>query len=78
MHNFQTEFSSWYWSDVYNSKYFLTLVNPISMIDTAFYHILSIYVLNGKTISTEKVNWFNYQGIDNELKTLHFIVKHII
>ena len=53
------------------------LLNPISMIDTTFYHILSIYVLNGKTISTEKAtNWFNYEGIDNELKTLHFIVKH--
>ena len=50
------------------------LVNPISMIDTTFYHILSIYVLNGKTISTEKGNWFNYKGIDNELKTLHFIM----
>ena len=50
------------------------LVNPIFMIDTTFYHILSIYVLNGETISTEKGNWFNYEGIDNELKTLHFIL----
>ena len=61
------------------------LVNPIPMIDTTFYHILSvasfslpIYVLDGKTISTEKANWFNHEGIDNELKTLHFMVKHII
>ena len=49
------------------------LVNPISMIDTTFYHILSIYVLNFKTISTEKANWFNYEGIDKSPKMVYLL-----
>ena len=57
------------------------LLNPISMIDTTFTIfslLLAIYVLNGKTISIEKANWYHCKGIDNEWKTLHFMVKHII